>query len=102
MPESSPEQFEMTRKIGARLYAEVLQRLAEVTQERAADCMGVHASTLSRSKEDIERACHLMAALGLQFSPVDAVVITKAKLHALEDMGFEYLRSRIESRGRDA
>ena len=71
----SADQIEMTRKVGARLYSEVLQRLAEVTQERAADFMGVHASSVSRMKEDVEKVCHLLAAIDLQLAPSDAVVV---------------------------
>ena len=37
----SSNDVESTRKIGARLYSEFLQRLADVTQERAADFMGL-------------------------------------------------------------
>jgi hypothetical protein len=96
MHRSSPEQIENTRKAGARLYAEVLQRLALVTQEHAADCMGVHASTLSRAKEDVERTCHLMAALGFQLAPMDAVVTSYEELQSYKRLAFKYLQAELE------
>ncbi|MDR2213067.1 MAG: lambda phage CII family protein [Pseudomonadales bacterium] len=95
-PSVSPDQLENTRKIGARFCGVVLRRLAEVTQERAADFMGVSASTISRAKEDIERICHLFAAIGLQVAPLDAVVVSRDDIQALERMAYKYLQSRIE------
>ncbi|AZY49700.1 CII family transcriptional regulator [Bordetella avium] len=95
----SPDKVESTRKIAARLQAEVLQRLALVTQERAADCMGVDASTLSRFKNDLERFCQLLASVGLQVSPLDAVVVSRDDIQALERMAYKYLQTRIENCG---
>ncbi|RIQ78731.1 MarR family transcriptional regulator, partial [Bordetella avium] len=71
----SDEQRAMVSNIGARLQAEVLQRLAAITQKHAADCMGVDPSTVSRIKSDAEKLCHLMAAMGIQFAPADAMVV---------------------------
>ncbi|RIQ79053.1 MarR family transcriptional regulator, partial [Bordetella avium] len=71
----SAADVEMTRKIGARLFSEFLQQLAMVKQEHAADCMGVDPSTVSRIKSDAEKLCHLMAAMGIQFAPADAMVV---------------------------
>ncbi|VCU70848.1 hypothetical protein PIGHUM_02927 [Pigmentiphaga humi] len=93
----SPADVESTRKIGARLYAEVLQRLAEVTQERAADFMDVSPSTISRAKEDVERACQLMAALGFQLAPTDAGVVDQAEQMTVESLAFKYLQARQEA-----
>lgn len=95
----SPDKVENTRRIGARLHSEVLQRLAAFTQERAADCMGVSSSTVSRSKEDLASICHLLAAIGLQVAPVDAVVVSRDDMHALERMAYKYLQTRIETDG---
>lgn len=97
MEEVSTNRSENARKIGARIQSEILQRLAEVTQERAADCMGVSASTISRSKEDLDKVCHLIAALGFQLAPVGAVVVSQDDMRALERMAFKYLQTRIES-----
>ena len=93
----SGDPAENTRKSGARLHGEVLRRLAEVTQERAADSMGVSASTISRTKEDLEKVCQLLAALWLQLAPADAVVVSHADMRALERMAYKYLQARIES-----
>jgi transcriptional regulator with XRE-family HTH domain len=98
MEEVSASRAENARKIGARLQGEILRKLAEVTQERAAEFMGVSASTISRAKDDLEKACQLLAALGLQLAPVDAVVVTQGELDALERIAFKYFQARIESR----
>lgn len=93
----SNNQVENTRKIGARLQGEILRRLAEVTQERAADCMGISASTLSRQKEDLEKFCQLLAALGIQLSPEGAITVSRDEIRALERMAFKYLQIRVET-----
>ena len=87
----------MTRKIGARIQGEILRKLADVTQERAADCMGVSASTVSRSKENLEGFCQLLAAIGLQVVPANSIVANKDDVRALERMAFQYLKFRLES-----
>ena len=96
MDESSPTAVENTRKAGARLFSEALRRLAEVTQDRAADFMGVSASTISRAKEDLEKSCVLLAAIGFQLAPSDAVVVSREDMQALERMAYKYLQARIE------
>lgn len=97
----SADKLESTRKIGARYLAEVLQRLALTTQDRAAACMGLDASTLSRFKaEQLERACQLLAAVGLQVAPADAVVVSRDDLQALKRMAYKYLQAEIESEER--
>ncbi len=93
----SPDQIESTRRTGARIQSDVLRRLADVTQERAADFMAVSSSTVSRSKDDLERFCHLLAALGLQLAPMDAVVVSRDDMQALERMAYKYLQARIEA-----
>lgn len=93
----SPETIESARKTGARIRADIGSRLAEVTQARAADCMGVSASTVSRAVADLDHVCHLLAALGLQVAPLDAVVATQADVQALERMAYRYLQSRLQA-----
>ena len=94
--EVSPAQVESTRKTGARLRAEIGQRIAVVTQARAAELLGVSPSTVSRSVQDLDDACNLLAALGYQLAPLDAVVVSKDDLQALERMAYKYLQVRIE------
>lgn len=94
----SPDQVESTRRKGARLNATILQRLSLVTQEFAADCMGVSSSTVSRQKEDLERFCQLLAAVGLQVTPTDSVVVSKDEMVALESMALKYLEAKAEAR----
>ena len=60
---------------------------------------GVSSSTVSRSKEDLASICHLLAAIGLQVAPVDAVVVSRDDMHALERMAYKYLQTRIETDG---
>ena len=98
----SADQAESTRKVGARIQSEILQRLAVVTQERAADCMGVSASTVSRQKEGLEGFCQLLAALGFQVAPAGAVVVVQDDIKALERMAFKYLQTKVEAEGRVA
>lgn len=98
MDQVSADRVENTRKIGARLQGEILRKLADITQERAADFMGVSASTISRAKDDLDKVCQLLAALGFQLAPVDAVVVSQDDMQALERMAFKYLQARIESR----
>lgn len=93
----SDERVEMTRKTGARIQSEILRKLASVTQEHAADCMGVSASTVSRSKENLESFCQLLAAIGLQVVPANSIVANKDDVRALERMAFQYLKFRLES-----
>ncbi|AZV95466.1 transcriptional regulator [Bordetella sp. J329] len=96
----SASDVERTRKIGARLFSEFLQQLASVKQEHAAACMGVDPSTISRIKGDAEKLCQLMAAMGIQFAPADAMVVSKAQLEAYEEFAYEYLRPKVEARRR--
>lgn len=98
----STEFAESTRKKGARIQGEILRRLADVTQERAADCMGVSASTVSRQKEGLESFCQLLAALGFQLATTDSVVVSQDEMHALERMALKYLQARVESENRRA
>lgn len=81
------------RKTGASLQAAVLQQLAHVTQDHAATCMGISASTLSRFVSDgsLERACHLIAALHLQLATADSVVVDPDELRFLKRMAVKYL-----------
>ena len=92
----SPELIAITRKNGEKLYSQFLQRISVVTQERAAACMDVSASTVSRSKDDMERACHLLAALGYQLAPAGSVVTTRDDIQALKRMAYKYLQSEID------
>ncbi|PND34551.1 transcriptional regulator [Achromobacter pulmonis] len=100
-PAVSPEQVESTRKIAERLRSEVGSAIAMFTQARAADFMGTSASTVNRIvADDLDKVCHLMAAIGLQFAPVDAMVYSKARIEALELFTYEYLRTKVESRAK--
>lgn len=97
--EVSADRLESTRKTGERLRAEFGTAVAAFTQVRAAKIMGTSPSSVSRIvTDDLEGLCHLMAAMGYQFAPLDAMVVSKEKLEALELFTYEYLRSKIESR----
>ncbi len=90
----SPDSIENTRRTGARIEAEFLQRLADVGQTHAAAQMGVSDSTVSRMTQEFAKFTQLMAALGFQLAPSDAVVVSQADIDALERMAFKYLQSR--------
>ncbi|WP_054461497.1 CII family transcriptional regulator [Achromobacter sp. 2789STDY5608628] len=93
----SPDEVESTRKIAARIHSEILQRLADVTQERAADFMGISASSVSRVKDDLEKVCQLLAAIDFQLAPSDAVVVDQREQQAIESLAFKYLQARQET-----
>lgn len=94
----SAERVEITRKSAARIQAVILQRLAGVTQERAAACIGVSASTVSRAiTDDLERICQILAATGLQVAPADSMTVSRDEMRALERMACKYLQARIEA-----
>ena len=94
----SADEAESTRMAAARVEAEVLRAVARVTQARAAACMGVSASTISRRLEDLPDWAKMLATFGLQVVPVDCLVIDQAELSALESMAFKYLETRRQER----
>ncbi|MGF6633551.1 CII family transcriptional regulator [Paraburkholderia sp. MM6662-R1] len=96
--EVSPDEIENTRMLGARNETEILRAVARTTQARAADCLGVSASTISRTLEDLPRWSHLLAALGLQIAPLDSMVVDQTELTALESMSEKYLQMRRQQR----
>jgi len=90
---------ESTRKKAERIQSAILRQLASTRQSVAAERMGVNESTVSRQKEDLERFCQLLGAIGLDVSPTDAVVVERAEIAALEGLAFKYLKARVEGRG---
>lgn len=85
----------------AQIQGELVRRIAQATQTRIAACMGMHASTVSRMvSEDLEKFSQLLAALGLQLAPDDAVVVSQADIDALERMAFKYLQAREQDKRR--
>ncbi|MCA8018098.1 helix-turn-helix domain-containing protein [Burkholderia metallica] len=97
----SPDEVENTRMLGARNRAEILQAVARVTQARASECMGVSASTVSRSLEDCDRWSLMLAAVGLQVVPMGSMVVDPHELTALESMALKYLETRRQQRTQD-
>lgn len=95
----SSDLVEKTRMEGARIEGEILRRLADVTQARAAESMGVSPSTVSRAVEDIGRVAQLLAAIGMQVAEGDSMVVDRNELHALESMTCKYLSMRLARRG---
>jgi len=85
---------EKTRKNAANIQSVFLQRVAEVTQTRIAERMGVSVSTVSRAiSDDLYRICEILAAAGFQLAPEDAVVTTQQELDALKRMAIRYLQA---------
>lgn len=61
-----------------------MQRLAAMGQNRVADEIGVSAPTVSRwASEDLDRACQIMATLGLKVVQSDRVCVDKKMYEAL-------------------
>lgn len=94
---SSPEATESTRTIAAQIQAVIMQRLAEVTRARAAACMGVHGSTVSRmATDDLEQMALLLAALDLKVVSVDSIVCTQEELRFYKVGAFKFLQADLE------
>lgn len=96
MKSVSPELVEITRKNGALIQASILKRLADVTQAHAAACMSVDASTVSRTKEDLERVCQLLAALGFQVSRTTSMVVDREELRFMKRVVAKYFTAELE------
>lgn len=94
----SADEAESTRMAAARVEAEVLRAVARVTQARAAACMGVSASTISRRLEDLPHWAEMLATFGLTVVPTDCLVIDQDELTALESFAFKYFEVRQQLR----
>jgi len=97
----SSELLESTRKTAAQLEGEILRRLAEVKQAHAADCMGVHASTVSRMvAEDLPKFAQFLAAIGMQVAPAENMMFSPERIEMLEDIAADYFAAkRAQRRG---
>lgn len=94
----SAERQEITRKNAARIESEILRRLAHITQERAAELMGLDPSTVSRFKEEkLDRFCLLLSAVGLQVSPKNSVVTTPHDQKVLKRWAANWLLAEVEN-----
>ncbi len=92
----SPDAAEITRKAAARIQAEILSRLAFVTQEHAAACMNMDPSTVSRLKDGLDKFCALLAAIGFQVAASDSVVISQKELSGLKYLAARYLEADMQ------
>lgn len=92
----SPEDPAITRRNAARIQADILQRLAEVTQAHVAECIGMDASTVSRMKSSLEDATLLLAALGLQIVAADSMVVSPPDMAAYKRLAFRCLKHELE------
>lgn len=86
----------ITRKKAKRIEGEVLRHLADVTQAHVAKCMDVHASTISRMKEQLNDFAQLLAALNLQLAAADSVVVAKEDQIALKRMAYNWLKAELK------
>lgn len=77
----------------ARKYSSlVLQRLSSVGQNRVADEIGVSAPTVSRwTSEDLERACLILATVGLKIVPVEMQCFQPRKVQMLLELARDHL-----------
>ncbi|MFU2050950.1 CII family transcriptional regulator [Bordetella hinzii] len=83
-----------------KYLSQIMQRVATRGQKSLADKLEVSEATMSRFiTNDLERACQLIAALGLQVCAKDIVAISRDDIQALERMAYKYLQARIESDG---
>jgi hypothetical protein len=77
----------------ARKFASlVLQRLTAVGQNKVADEIGVSAATVSRwTSEDLERACLILATVGLKVVPLDMQCFPPRKVAILMELARDHL-----------
>ena len=67
-----------------KFHSLVLQRLASVGQVSVSEQIGVSESTVSRFVvNDIERACQLLAAVGLKVVPVEMQCYPREEIEAI-------------------
>jgi hypothetical protein len=97
----SDDLVESTRKNGARIESDILRRLADVTQDHAATCMGISPSTVSRMRERIGELAHLLAAIDMQVAASNSVVVDKEDQRALKRMAYNWLKADLESESLD-
>lgn len=92
-----PDQSEKTRKRAAKIQAAVLQRLAKVTQTKAADRIGVAVSTVSRMVSDdrFSDYCALLAALGLKVAGPGDMVFDKELQRATMRMAGNWIDAQL-------
>lgn len=88
---------ENTRTNAAQIAAVVVQRLSEVTRARAAACIGVHGSTVSRmATEHLDDLALLLAALDLKVVSADSIVCTQEELRFYKLGAFKFLQADLE------
>lgn len=75
------------RERGHRNYSLVLRSLAELSQKRVAEMLGLSENIVSAFKTDhLERACIIVAACGLRMVPVTEEVYEEAEISALKTL----------------
>lgn len=80
MPTLSPAIAELSRKNETA----ILRQLAEVSQARIAEQLGVHDSTISRFKDGgLSQAASLLAACGLKVVRTDRVCVDRRRYDAM-------------------
>lgn len=77
----------------ARKFAALaLQRISTIGQNKVADEIGVSAPTVSRwVSDDLERACLILAALGLKVVPGDMQCFPPRKVAILMELARDHL-----------
>lgn len=83
--EVKPNLDESARKI----HTSILQALANASQKRVADALGIHESSVSRMKStdgDIENMARLLAVLGLKVVAVDVLTYKPEMINALHTL----------------
>lgn len=94
----SPSLAEKTRN----LESELMRLIAQRSQTRIADEIGVDDSTLNRwlsSDAGLKRACEVLAALGLRVKPDDEPDFSDSYVGALETLASVQLDERRKRRG---
>lgn len=93
----SPEVIENTRKLSAKIHAQILQHVSLITQKKVAEIMGTSDATVSRMVSD--HLCNfslLMASCGLAAFPSNYVVISREELRLYKLAMWRNLESEFE------
>ncbi|KAE8757337.1 transcriptional regulator [Paraburkholderia madseniana] len=76
-------------------HSEALRHISEVGQNKIAEAIGVSPPTVSRFvSEDLERACLILATVGLKVVPIDRLVVKKHMFEAIATLAYGVIDDR--------
>lgn len=84
---------EQLRRVAQRNHSALLSGLAQVSQKRVADLVGISESALSEFKDRLERYAAIAAACGLKLVPITDRTLDDDYIQAVETIAAKHLRS---------